>query len=181
MKTISKTITAILLIFISNYSFANFVGAKVKVTGITCSMCSNSVHKALSSLDFIDKIDVDLENTIFNLTFKEGQKVVIDDIRRKIEGAGFSVGELTADFKFSNVNISKDYHYEFEGNTYHFVNVSDKKLDNTTAIKFVDKGLISPKEHKKYAGLTSMKCIKTGKPDKCCHVDSNQRIYHVTI
>ena len=181
MKAITKTILSILLVCISTTTFANFVGAKVKVTGITCSMCSNSVHKALSSLSFIEKIDVDLENAIFTLIFKQGEKVVIDEIKNKIEGAGFSVGELNADFKFSNVNVSKDYHYEFEGNTYHFVNVSDKTLDNTISIKFVDKGLISSKEYKKYVGLTSMKCIKTGKPDKCCPVSSTKRIYHVTI
>ncbi len=181
MKTITKTILSVLFVCISTVSFANFVGAKVKVTGITCSMCSNSVHKALSSLSFIEKIDVDLENAIFNLTFKQGEKVIIDDIKNKIEGAGFSVGELSAEFKFSGTSISKDYHYEFEGNTYHFVNVSDQKLDNAVSLKFVDKGLTSSKEYKKYAGLTSMKCIKTGKPDKCCPASSTKRIYHVTI
>lgn len=181
MKTITKTILSVLFLCISTLASANFVGAKVKVTGVTCSMCSNSVHKALSSLNFIDKIDVDLENAIFTLTFKQGEKVVIDDIKNKIEGAGFSVGDLSADFKFTNTSVTKDYHYEFEGNTYHFVNVSDKTLDNVVSLKFVDKGLTSPKESKKYANLTSMKCIKTGKPDKCCPASANKRIYHVTI
>lgn len=181
MKTIkNKSIMVLMLMLLSTSIFANFTGAKVKVTGVTCSMCSNSVHKALSSLSFIDKIEVDLENAIFNLTFKQGEKVVFDDIKNKIEGAGFSVGELLADFKFSNTDISKDFHLEYEGNAYHFVNVENQKLDNTVALKFVDKGLTSQKEFKKYSGLTTMKCIKTGKPDKCCSV-SNKRIYHVTI
>ena len=181
MKTINNKFIALLIAMLfSAQIFANFSGAKVKVTGVTCSMCSNSVHKALSSLSFIEKIDVDLENAVFNLTFKPGEKVVFDDIKNKIEGAGFSVGELTADFKFSNASISKDYHFEYEGNVYHFVNVQDQKLDNTVSLKFVDKGLTSQKEFKKYSGLTAMKCIKTGKPDKCCSV-SAKRIYHVTI
>ena len=143
-------------------------------------MCSNSVHKALSSLTFIEKIDVDLENAIFNLTFKEGQHVEIDDIKNKIEGAGFSVGELVADFKFENTSVSKDFHYEFDGSTYHFVGIKDQKLNEKVSLKFVDKGFTSPKEFKRYSALTSMTCIKNGKPSTCCPA-SSKRIYHVTI
>ena len=161
-------------------AFANFIEARVKVTGITCSMCSNSVHKALSTLNFIEKIDVDLENAVFNLTFKEGQPVTIDDIKNKIEGAGFSVGELVADFNFENISVSKDFHYEFAGNTYHFINVKDQQLNDKVSLKFVDKGLTSQKEYKKFASLTSMACIKNGKPAKCCP-STAKRIYHVTI
>jgi len=180
MKILKSLLIVSILTLAQTSAYANFIGAKVKVTGVTCSMCSNSVHKALSSLTFIEKIDVDLENAIFNLTFKEGQHVIIDDIKTKIEGAGFSVGELVADFKFDNTAVSKDFHYEFDGSTYHFVDVKDQKLNEKVSLKFVDKGLTSQKEYKKYASLTSMSCIKSGKPAKCCPSSSN-RIYHVTI
>ncbi|MCE3227144.1 MAG: Heavy metal transport/detoxification protein [Bacteroidetes bacterium] len=162
-------------------AFANFVSAKVKVTGVTCSMCSNSVHKALSSLSFIGKIDVDLENAEFMLTFKPNEKVNIDAIKEKIEGAGFSVGQLIANFAFNNVEINKDFHYQYADNTYHFVDVKNQKLNNTVAIRFVDKGLTSNKEHKKYVGLTSYQCIKSGKSENCCNAVSKKRIYHVTL
>lgn len=178
----AKKIIALLLgIFLTSSSaFANFIGAKIKVTGVTCSMCSNSVNKALSSLKFVEKIEVDLENAIFSITFKPNEKVAIDEIKAKVEGAGFSVGELIADFKFDNLTVSKDYHYQFENNTYHFVNVKDQNLNKVTSIRFVDKGLTSIKEHKKYVGLTSYKCIKTGKMESCCKVEGN-RIYHITL
>ena len=105
---------------LSSSSFANFVSAKIKVTGITCSMCSNSVNKALSSLKFVDKVEVDLEKAIFNVTFKPNENVIVDEIKAKVEGAGFSVGELIADFKFENVSVTNDFHYQFQNNTYHF-------------------------------------------------------------
>ena len=63
----------LLALLIDTTAFANFVNAKVKVTGVTCSMCSNSVNKALSSLTFVDKIDVDLEN---DLTSKESKQKI---------------------------------------------------------------------------------------------------------
>lgn len=154
--------------------FANFVSAKVKVTGVTCSMCSNSVHKALSTLSFIDKIDVDLQKAEYNLTFRQGAKVSMDAIKDKIEGAGFSVGSLMADFKFSNLAISNDVNFNFANDIYHFVNVKSQRLNGLATLKFVDKGLTSNKEHRKYVGLTKYPCIKTGTMD-------SKRVYHVTI
>ena len=181
MKTKKTILMLVFTMLLSSATFANFVSAKIKVTGITCSMCSNSVHKALSSLSFIDKIDVDLENAVFMVSFKPNEKVSMDAIKDKIEGAGFSVGQLIADFKFSNLEVSKDLHYDFNNDTYHFVNVKDQKLNDVVSIRFVDKGLTSTREHKKYVGLTTYSCIKTGKSENCCHMASKKRIYHVTI
>ncbi|MCD6019510.1 MAG: hypothetical protein K0S53_2631 [Bacteroidetes bacterium] len=164
----------LMAVLFSSGAFANFVSAKVKVTGVTCSMCSNSVHQALSTLSFIDKIDVDLQKAEYNLTFKAGAKVSMDAIKDKIEGAGFSVGLLMANFKFSNVSVTNDYHYIFGDDTYHFVNVKNQNLNGVTTIRFVDKGLAPIKEHKKYIGLTGHGCIKTGG-------SKSNRIYRVTI
>ena len=181
MKPINKLFAAIILMLLTLDTFANFTEAKVKVTGITCSMCSNSVNKALTSLKFAEKVDVDLEKAIFTITFKAGETVIIDDIKSKIEGAGFSVGELIASFKFSNLEVTNDFHYAYENNTYHFVNIKNQKLNDIVYVRFVDKGLTSQKEYKKYVGLTSYKCIKTGKPENCCQNASAKRIYHITI
>jgi copper chaperone CopZ len=181
MKTKKSIFILFIAMLISSSSFANFVSAKIKVTGITCSMCSNSVNKALSSLKFVDKVEVDLEKAIFTVTFKQNEDVVIDEIKSKIEGAGFSVGELIADFKFSNISVTNDFHYQFQNNTYHFVNVKNQSLNDAVAIRFVDKGFTSQKEYKKYVSLTTSKCIKTGKAENCCHSDDKQRIYHITI
>lgn len=178
-----KLVILLFSLILSNSMSAGFVGAKVKVTGVTCSMCSNSVNKALSSLTFIDKIEVDLETAVFKLTFKPGGKVIMDDIKKKVEGAGFSVGELIADFNFDSVQISNDFHFLYQNNTYHFVNVKDQYLTKVVSLRFVDRGLTSAKEHKRYSGLTSLKCFRSGKPETCCQKTSasSSRIYHVTI
>lgn len=176
-----KSIVLLLALIINAQAFANFINAKVKVTGVTCSMCSNSVNKALSSLTFVDKIEVDLEKAIFTISFKPNETVNIDEIKNKIEGAGFSVGELIADFKFENVSVANDFHYQFQNSTYHFVNVKSQKLNDIVAVKFVDKGLTSTKEFKKYTTLTTFKCIKTGTTEACCNSNTKQRIYHITI
>ena len=181
MKTKKYFILIISMIMINANTFAKFVDAKIKVTGITCSMCSNSVNKALLSLKFVDKVEVDLEKAIFTVKFKAEEKVIIDELKNKIEGAGFSVGELIVGLKFDNLSVANDFHYTYENNTYHFVNVKNQKLNNLVYVRFIDKGLTSIKEYKKYVGLTTMECIKTGKPSSCCSNNTTKRIYHITI
>lgn len=181
MKTRKMILTLLIAMLLGSSAFANFVSARVKVSGVTCSMCSNSVHKALSSLPFIDKIDVNLENAEFTLTFRPNEKVVMDAIKEKIEGAGFSVGQLIAAFKFDNLHVKKDLHYEFGDHTYHFVNVKEQHLNELVAIRFVDKGMTSQKEYKKFVGLTAYACIKSGKSEDCCHSAAKKRIYHITL
>jgi copper chaperone CopZ len=63
-------------------------------SGLTCSMCSKAIFKALSKLDFVEEVKVDIEQSKFVLTFKSGKTVVIDQIKSAVADAGFSVQSL---------------------------------------------------------------------------------------
>jgi copper chaperone CopZ len=63
-------------------------------SGLTCSMCSKAIFKALTKLDFVDEVKVDIEQSKFVLTFKSGKTVVIDQIKSAVTDAGFSVQSL---------------------------------------------------------------------------------------
>ena len=63
-------------------------------SGLTCSMCSKAIFKALTKLDFVDEVKVDIELSKFVLTFKSGKTVVIDQIKSAVADAGFSVQSL---------------------------------------------------------------------------------------
>ena len=63
-------------------------------SGLTCSMCSKAIFKALTKLDFVDEVKVDIELSKFVLTFKSGKTVVIDQIKAAVADAGFSVQSL---------------------------------------------------------------------------------------
>ena len=61
MKKINKVylvIASIVLMF-SIKSNAQIVKAEIFATGLTCSMCSKSIHKQLTKLPEIEKIEVD--------------------------------------------------------------------------------------------------------------------------
>ncbi len=58
-------------------------------------MCSKAIFKALTKLDFVDEVKVDIEQSKFVLTFKSGKTVVIDQIiKSAVADAGFSVQSL---------------------------------------------------------------------------------------
>ena len=69
----------------------------VLASGLTCSMCSKAIFKALSKLDFVEEVKVDIEQSKFVLSFKSGKTVVIDQIKSAVADAGFSVQSLVAE------------------------------------------------------------------------------------
>jgi mercuric ion binding protein len=63
-------------------------------SGLTCSMCSKAIFKALTKLDFVEEVKVDIEKSMYSLTFKKGKKADIDQIKLAVTDAGFGVQSL---------------------------------------------------------------------------------------
>lgn len=63
-------------------------------SGLTCSMCSKAIFKALSKLDFVEEVKVDIEKSMYIMTFKAGKKVDLDQIKLAVTDAGFGVQSL---------------------------------------------------------------------------------------
>jgi copper chaperone CopZ len=163
--------------------FAQIKSATLIASGLTCSMCSKSIFKALEKVPSIKSVDADVEKSEFAIQFKEGSDVSIDEVKNAVEGAGFSVASLIFTATLSNVSVQNDAHLEIGGNTFHFLNVPKKNMNGDVAIKVVDKNFLSAKEHKKFGKYTKMKCFETGMRSDCCPAgaSSSKRVYHVTI
>lgn len=168
-----KILLAVLAISISSVK-AQFVKADLQVSGLTCSMCSKATEKSLRTLTFISDIKPDLNRNLFVITFKKDAPVNLDAISKKVQDAGFAVNKLTASFNFDNLKINNDYHFNYAGNTYHFLNVKDETLNGITPITVIDKGFVPASIYKKYAAQTTFACYKSG-------MMGNQKVYHVTI
>lgn len=181
MKTI---LFAIALIGAQFTAQAQYKKASVQAAGLTCAMCSNATFKALKTLPFVDKIDTDLNNTTFVLHFKPNAAVNLDQIRTKVEGAGFAVAKLTVTASFDNVKVQNDTHIPFAGQTLHFLDVKPQVLQGEQDITLVDKDFVSAKTFKKFSAQTKMACYKTGTMADCCkagNAAASKRVYHVTI
>lgn len=156
----------------------------LQASGLTCSMCSNSINKALKTINYVDKVKANISTSSFEITLKPGAVVDFDDFKKKVEDAGFSVANLTAKVEFDKASISSDHHITIDGMIFHFLNVNEQVLTGTHNIKIIDKGFVSAKEYKKNGQYTVMACYKTGVSASCCTKDGiavGTRIYHVTI
>lgn len=181
MKTI---IIALALIGVQFTASAQYKKASLQAAGLTCAMCSNATFKALKTLSFIDKIDTDLNNTTFILHFKPNSNVNLDQIKGKVEGAGFSVAKLIVTANFDKIKVENDTHIPFAGQTLHFMNVKPQTLQGDKDITVIDKDFVSGKAFKQYSTQTKMSCYKTGIMESCCKPESGsagKRVYHVTI
>ncbi|HSZ84763.1 MAG TPA: heavy-metal-associated domain-containing protein [Puia sp.] len=160
--------------------------AEFQASGLTCSMCSNAINKALKTVPFIESINTDLNKNVFEITFKKNIPVDIDAIKKKVEGAGFSIAKFWITINWNDQKINNDEHVAIEGVNFHFMNVKPQTLNGIQRLQLIDKNYVSAKEFKKCSAYTTMSCYQTGLMSNCCKSKdgsfaSSGRIYHVTI
>ncbi len=157
--------------------------ATLTASGLTCSMCSKSIYKALEQVVSVKAIDVDVEKSTFMIQFKEGVAISLDDVKDAVENAGFSVASLAVVATFKGEEVYNDVHINIGGSIFHFLNVPKKKLAGDVVLKVLDKNFLPKKDRQKYEKYTTMKCFETGVKAACCPAGTttSNRIYHVTI
>jgi copper chaperone CopZ len=179
-----KKLFFVVVLFIGLSSQAQVTKVSLQASGLTCSMCSNAINKSLKSLDIVEKVMANIKTSTFDISFKPGAEINFDQLKKKVEDAGFFVANLTATVNFANLKVEKDEHYKVAGMNIHFLNANGETLSGEKTIQVVDKGYVSAKAFKKNQLYTKMECYKTGVAGSCCSKDgltAGARIYHVTI
>ncbi|WP_018614742.1 heavy-metal-associated domain-containing protein [Segetibacter koreensis] len=146
-----KTIFLFIAIVLSVATKAQVSKVSLQASGLTCSMCSNSINKALKTLDFVDKVDADIRTYTFEISFKPNSNVDFDKIKSKVEKAGFSVSSFVATILFNNVQVRNNNPVTIGDKTFLFVKVKDQLLNGLKQVKVLDKGFVSQKENKVYS------------------------------
>lgn len=164
---------------------AQIQSASLKADGLTCSMCSKAIYKALLKVPFVQDVTPDIEGSTYTIAFKPGVPVSPDRLAQAVTGAGFTVGKLQLTARFANVPVEADTHLPYDGAVYHFLAVPKSTLSGERTVTLVDKGFLPAAARKKYAGATSMACFETGTLQPCCAktvgVAAGTRVYHVTL
>ena len=143
-----KTFFLLVAIAFSMSASAQVTKVSLQASGLTCSMCSNAINRALQKLDFVDKIDADIKTYTFEITFKSNSNVDFDMIKRKVEGAGFSVSGFLITMNFNKVLAKQNQPVIIGDKTFLFVNKIEQLLDGEKQVKLLDKGFVSAKEYK---------------------------------
>ena len=178
-----KKILLIIVLLWSIPAFSQIKSATLTASGLTCSMCSKAIYKALLKVPSIKSVVPDVEKSSYAIVFKEGTSVVIDDVKKAVTDAGFSVANLQLTIAFNNTEVYNDAHVTSGGIAFHFLNVPKQALNGDRKITVIDKDYLPQNEYRKYAKYTKMKCFETGYMAACCPMDHNaaKRIYHVTL
>jgi copper chaperone CopZ len=178
-----KFIIALLFLGFSWNADAQISKVSLQASGLTCSMCSKAVKLALEEVTFVEKVQVDIKNQQYNLSFKNDAVVDLDALAKAVEDAGFSVASLKVTANVSAQKLQKDAHVKIAQQFFHFLNGENKELNGETTFTVVDKKFVPEKSFKKYTAMTKMACVKTGMMEPCCSSDAvaSSRIYHVLL
>lgn len=179
-----KFLFSLLLSAITLTSQSQINKVTIQASGLTCSMCSNSINKSLKTIPYVATVYSNIKSSSFDVTFKPGAEVNFDDFKKKVEDAGFSIAGLSAEVNFQNAKLNKDAHIKLGKLNLHVVKAIDQEIAGARTIKLLDKGFVTDKEYKRNASLTSMECYKSGKAANCCKdhgIEKGSRIYHVSI
>jgi len=166
-----KLLILTVILFVSVVVNAQILKAELTATGLTCSMCSKATYKQLISIAAVEKVEPDLNNTAFLLYFKKGSAVNIDDVKNKVEDAGFSVGELVVVFNFKNQQAENNSSFTLDNNTYTFMDTKAGTLSGAVKAKILDKG-IEDKEYKQIS-KTAMQYPT--------YATINKNVYHIKV
>ena len=170
-----------LILLIASSSFSQIKSAELTASGLTCSMCSKSIYKALVKVPFVKDVDANVETSVFTITFKPGTDVSLDKVKNAVEDSGFSVASLEVAAQFPGTEVANDTHLTFGSATYHFLNTPSQTLSGLHTFKVVDKNFLLPGEHSKYGQYTTMQCFTTGTMEDCCRKGTQKRVYHITL
>ena len=177
-----KRLILLAALIISLPSFGQIRSASLTASGLTCSMCSKAIYKALSAVPFIEKVDANVETSTYSIQFKQGENIVLDDVKKAVQGAGFSVAGLQVTANFNNTEVYNDAHIEIGGSTFHFLDVTKQVLQGEKTFSVIGKNYVTAAQHKKYKKFTKMACFETGVMGSCCPSGkAAKRVYHVTI
>lgn len=160
-----KTVYLLIALTLSMGSKAQIEKVSLQASGLTCSMCSNSINKALKTLDFVEKVDANVRNYTFEIYFKDKDAVDFNKIRRKVEGAGFTVSAFKISVRFDHVPMKMGNQLTIGKNTLVLTNSTTGPLDGLKELKLLDKGFV-PEQHAKRISFEST---------------TSEAIYHATI
>ncbi|MBU3715368.1 MAG: heavy-metal-associated domain-containing protein, partial [Ferruginibacter sp.] len=89
----------------ATFGFTQISKVTIQASGLTCSMCSNAINKSIRSLKYVDEVVADIKNSSFVVTFKNPNLVNFDELKNKVESAGFAVAHFKAIMHFDMVQV----------------------------------------------------------------------------
>ncbi len=146
-KRLSKvTALAVALLLFSFSLRAQFSQGRLQATGLTCALCSKSIHQALDQLPFIESVKPELKSSSFDIRFKREQSVSVQSIRAAVEDAGFFIGQLTLELsEVAADSLRSGNRWPGEASAFRVLG----EWKEGQSLQVIEKGFLSEKEFKR--------------------------------
>lgn len=174
-----RKLLIVVLLIMSTPLMAQIRSVSLTASGLTCSMCSKSIYKALLKVPEIKDVSVDVEKSVYNITFKENTKIEIEDVKKAVTDAGFSVASMQIRANFNDVEVFNGYSITLSGNKLLFLAINKQKLSGEKTVTIMDKGYISERDFKKYSKAQGSGNLFAQTTTTAA--GNNDRIYHVIL
>ena len=149
-----KIIFLALTLLLSVPSFGQIKTANLTASGLTCSMCSKAIYKALVDLPIVDTVEVDIEKSSYLIKFKSTPDISPEDIKKSVEDAGFAIASLKLAANFSSSDFLPNNEFRIQGTLYRFIKGPKHGVNGMQSFTIVSKGFVSKKDFKKYSSLS---------------------------
>lgn len=146
-----KKIFLAIAMLIGVAGYAQIQSASLTASGLTCSMCSKAIYKALLKVPSVHKVDVDIEKSSYTLIFDKDANVSPDVLKKAVEGAGFAIARLDLTVVVPKTTINADTKLALQGSTYQFIRPNGQIIQGVQTLTVIDKSYLSPAEWERYA------------------------------
>jgi copper chaperone CopZ len=158
-----------------------FTSATLQASGLTCALCAKSIFTNLTALSFVGNVDTDLNSSTFLISFKPGNEVYPDQLKKKVEAAGFSVSNLVLTFNANGETASQLSPLKIGSTYFHFIQAKAKELSGEVQMQIIEKGYIGIKEYKKLLAGNKLNCYQTTEIADCQNPDLNNAFQSVHV
>lgn len=86
-----KILLAIFLLIPAAYAQEPHEDIAIKVNGMVCDFCAQSVWKVFEDYDGVEKVDIDLDTGMVTVHMKPDQTLSEDDLKKAITFAGYDL------------------------------------------------------------------------------------------
>ncbi len=142
---------ACLVLIASVKSYSQISKVEIIATGLTCSMCSNSINKQFKSMAEVESVSTDLNTNTFTIFLKENNSLTPKALKASVEKTGFFIGSMVLTIDLGNVQIKQNLKVQQNSGTYVFVAGPDQSLKGSVQVKVLNDGYVTKKEFKKSA------------------------------
>lgn len=145
-----KNIFLAIAMLISVAGYSQIQSVSLTASGLTCSMCSKAIYKALLKVPGIKSVDVNIEKSSYEITFDKGATVSPEALKNAVEGAGFAVAQLDVMATLPKTTISSGTKITLQGSTYQFVKANGQTVQGVQKLTVIDKAYLSSAQWKRY-------------------------------